>query len=192
MPAKKTTRRSTSNSALPFTIPGVKGTQARTVIDLLQERLHSLNDLAMTLKHAHWNVVGPQFIGVHQMLDPQVSAVRLMADETAERIATLGGEPMGTPGALVAGRSWEDYPVNRGDALTHLSALDEVYSRVVEAHREAIEKTGDADPVTEDLLIGQASQLEQFHWFVRAHLEQSDGTISHATSGRAGSRRRSA
>jgi starvation-inducible DNA-binding protein len=28
------------------------------------------------------------------------------------------------------------------------------------------------------MLIGQSSQLEQFHWFVRAHLESADGTLS--------------
>jgi DNA-binding ferritin-like protein len=31
------------------------------------------------------------------MLDPQVDAVREMTDETAERIATLGVSPSGTP-----------------------------------------------------------------------------------------------
>jgi starvation-inducible DNA-binding protein len=50
-------------------------------------------------------VVGPHFVGVHTMLDPQVDAVRLMVDDIAERIATLGGSPVGTPGALVAQRS---------------------------------------------------------------------------------------
>lgn len=28
------------------------------------------------------------------------------------------------------------------------------------------------------MLVGQARQLEQFHWFVRAHLEAADGTLS--------------
>jgi starvation-inducible DNA-binding protein len=31
------------------------------------------------------------------------------------------------------------------------------------------------------MLIGQAAQLEQFHWFVRAHLEDPSGSL--ATSG---------
>ncbi|HVT70848.1 MAG TPA: DNA starvation/stationary phase protection protein [Trebonia sp.] len=148
------------------------------VIALLQDRLNSLSDLALTLKHVHWNVTGPNFIAVHTMLDPQVDAVRLMADETAERIATLGGSPVGTPGALVAQRSWDDYSVGRADALAHLGALDVVYAGIIEAHRTAIDKTEELDLVTQDMLIGQASQLEQFHWFVRAHLESAEGTLS--------------
>ena len=28
------------------------------------------------------------------------------------------------------------------------------------------------------MLIGQAHQLEQFHWFVRAHLETPDGSLT--------------
>lgn len=28
------------------------------------------------------------------------------------------------------------------------------------------------------MLIGHAQQLEQFHWFVRAHLENAEGTLS--------------
>ena len=45
-------------------------------------------------------------------------------------------------------------------------------------HRQAAEDTEDTDPVTNDLLIGQLRQLEQYHWFVRAHLESSSGALS--------------
>jgi starvation-inducible DNA-binding protein len=160
-----------------YTVPGLKPDTAGEVIALLQDRLNALNDLALTLKHVHWNVVGPRFIGVHTMLDPQVDAVRLMVDATAERIATLGGSPVGTPGALVAQRSWDDYSIGRAGTDEHLAALDLVYSGVLEAFREAIEKTEEADPVTQDLLIAQTGQLEQFHWFVRAHLENDSGDL---------------
>jgi starvation-inducible DNA-binding protein len=83
------------------------------------------------------------------MLDPQVEAVQLMVDATAERISTQA----------------------------HLGALDMAYGGVVEGHREAIEKTETIDPVTQDLLIDQSGELEQFHWFVRAHLETPDGVL---------------
>jgi starvation-inducible DNA-binding protein len=163
-----------------YTVPGMKPDSAETVIALLQDRLNALSDLSLTLKHVHWNVVGPNFIGVHEMLDPQVDAVRVMVDDTAERIATLGGSPVGTPGALVAQRTWDDYSIGRAGTLEHLAALDVVYAGVIEAQREAIETTEELDQVTQDMLIEQSGQLEQFHWFVRAHLENADGSLTTA------------
>jgi starvation-inducible DNA-binding protein len=163
-----------------YTVPGMKAGNADKTIALLQDRLNALNDLALTLKHVHWNVIGPQFIAVHTMIDPQVDAVRLMADDAAERIATLGGSPSGTPGALVAQRSWDDYSIGRADALAHLAALDVVYTGIIEAQRSAIEDTEELDPVTQDMLIAHSGQLEQFHWFIRAHLENADGSLATA------------
>jgi len=165
-----------------YTVPGMTPENAGTVITILQDRLNALNDLQLTLKHVHWNVVGPNFIAVHEMLDPQVDAAREMVDDIAERIATLGGSPCGTPGALVAQRTWDDYSVGRAAAISHLGALDLVYAGVISSHREAIARTEEPDPVTQDMLISQAGQLEQYHWFVRAHLESADGTLSTAGS----------
>ncbi|MBA3606182.1 MAG: DNA starvation/stationary phase protection protein [Actinomycetota bacterium] len=166
------------SAAAKFTVPSMSTKEGTDVAATLQDRLNALSDLALTLKHVHWNVVGPHFIAVHQMLDPQVDAVRAMVDETAERIATLGVSPIGTPGALVASRSWDDYDVGRADAIEHLGALELVYTGVIESHRAAIDSTEEPDPVTQDMLIGQAAQLELFHWFVRAHLETSGGELS--------------
>lgn len=165
-----------------YTVPGLSIKEGGQVIDLLKLRLHALNDLALTLKHIHWNVVGPHFIAVHEMLDPQTLAVRDMADAAAERISALGGEPHGTPGALVAERTWDDYSVGRADALAHLGALDLVYTGIIEDHRKAAEKASSLDPVTEDLLIEHLRSLEQFQWFVRAHLESSSGSLTTADS----------
>ena len=173
MPTSRTPR----PAPLPFTVPGISEKDSRTVIGILQERLTALSDLHLTLKHAHWNVVGPHFIGVHLMLDPQVDAVRLMGDALAERIAAMGGSPTGTPGAIVAGRTWDDYSLGRADALQHLAALDVVYQGVVTSHRDAIDATEEPDPVSQDMLIDQAHQLEQFQWFIRAHLEGTGGRL---------------
>ncbi|WP_069816639.1 Dps family protein [Streptomyces sp. TP-A0874] len=157
-------------------------TQGVEVIDLLRMRLHALNDLALTLKHVHWNVVGPHFIAVHEMLDPQVDAVREMVDTTAERISTLGGSPAGTPGRLVAERTWDDYSIGRAESIAHLGALELVYSGIIEAHREAVQATDKSDPITQDMLIEQLRTLELFQWFVRAHLENPRGQLSVAGS----------
>jgi starvation-inducible DNA-binding protein len=176
----KESKKMKSEGLPSFTIPGMTLEQGAEVAALLQDRLNALTDLHLTLKHVHWNVVGPNFVSVHEMLDPQVDAVREMADTTAERISTLGLSPVGTPGALVEDRGWSDYSIGRAGAIEHLGALDLVYVGVIEDYRRDIAATEELDPVTQDMLIGQAGQLEQFHWFVRAHLATSGGELSTA------------
>lgn len=162
-----------------FTIPGLTDKQGARLAELLQKQLSTYNDLHLTLKHIHWNVVGPNFIGVHEMIDPQVEAVRAYADEVAERIAALGASPQGTPGAIIKDRSWDDYSVGRDTVEAHLAALDLVYTGVIEDIRKAIDETEELDPVTQDILINHAGELEKFQWFVRAHLENAGGKLAH-------------
>ena len=179
--ASKTKQKSKPGAVGTFTVPGVPMADAHKLAKQLQTCLDQLNDLHLTLKHAHWNVIGPKFIGVHEMLDPQVDAVREMVDVIAERMATMGVAPIGTPGYIVANRDWEDYPLGLAQAAEHLGALDVVYDRVIANHREALEAAGDIDPITEDILISQTGQMELFQWFIRAHLKDDYGAL--ATNG---------
>jgi starvation-inducible DNA-binding protein len=146
---------------------------AEKVVEILSDRLASMLDMHLTLKHVHWNVVGPSFIAVHEMLDPQVDATRMMADTLAERIAALGGEPQGTPGAIVERRRWDDYKIGRATTQTHLAELDKVYAGVISDNRQAMDDLEKLDLVSQDIIIGHTRDLEQNHWFVRAHLESA-------------------
>lgn len=180
-----------------YTVPGLDAAQGHRAATLLQERLVALIDLQLTLKHVHWNVIGPTFIGVHEMLDPQVHGVREMVDDVAERIATMGGEPNGLAGNLVASRDWDDYSLGKATVPEHLGALDLVYGGVISSHRSAVEAFGELDPITQDMLIDQTRQLELYQWFVRAHLETTEGGLATAgatseTQAAAQARKRSA
>ncbi|MDO5496045.1 MAG: DNA starvation/stationary phase protection protein [bacterium] len=194
-PSKSSSSPSKDRSGTPaagsFTVPGVPVKEGHSLAKKLQLRLHALNDLQLTLKHAHWNVVGPKFIGVHQMLDPQVKGVREMVDVLAERMATMGIAPNGLPGHLVETRTWEDYPIGLAQAAEHLGALDLVYSGVIEDHRTVIEEAGDIDPITEDMLISQVAEMELYQWFIRAHIMDDEGTLAtqDATTGKAAAKK---
>ena len=155
-----------------YTVPGLDEATADKIIEMLQQRLNATIDLQLTLKHVHWNVVGANFIGVHEMLDPWVADVQLMTDAIAERIATLGGEPMGTPGYVASHRTWDDYKLAKANVPEHLAALERVYDGVIGDHRKAIAELDDLDLVSQDMLIAQADKLEMQQWFVRAHLER--------------------
>ncbi len=160
-----------------YTVPGLTIEQGAAAAAALQRILNTYNDLHLTLKHVHWNVVGPNFISVHEMIDPQVETIR----------ATPTTWPSGSPPwaarrrhprRLVEQRDWDDYSIGRAGAIEHLAALDAVYVGVIQSIRKAAEETEELDDVTNDLLIGHLHEIEQFHWFVRAHLENAGGVLS--------------
>lgn len=173
-------RNVSSTRQASFTVPTLSNDDGALVAEVLQQRLVSLLDLGLTLKHIHWNVVGPNFIGVHEMLDPHYAGVQAMVDELAERIATLGGVPSGLPGRLVGDRMWTDYQLDRADSLSHLGALDVVYDGVIRDHRAAIDTASKLDHVSESLLIDQTGILEKYQWFVRSHLADWAGGMANA------------
>lgn len=166
-------------------VPGLAEQDAQRLTIVLQDRLVSLIDLQLVLKHVHWNVVGPNFISVHEMVDEQVEAVRDMTDDVAERIATLGASPDGRSGSVVAQRSWDDYPLSRASVFVHLKELDEAFAGVIADHRAAIDTAGELDPITEDMLIGQTAKLELHQWFIRSFVERSGEADGHTEPGSA-------
>jgi starvation-inducible DNA-binding protein len=154
---------------------------AEEVASVLQERLSTLIDLSLILKHIHWNVVGMGFVAVHELMDQQTESVRMMVDSIAERISTLGGVAAGLASQVSDMRdAAADYELGRAEVMAHLGALDKVYESVTAAHRSAIEDVSELDPITEDLLIGQAGDLEIAHWFVRAHISNVGGELATA------------
>jgi starvation-inducible DNA-binding protein len=158
---------------------GLETGDAEKLATILQERLASLIDLSLILKHVHWNVIGPGFIAVHEMMDAQTDQTRDMVDEVAERISTLGGVPAGLAQQVVDMRATdEQYALGRAPVMAHLGALDNVYENVGAAHRSAIEQVSNIDPISEDLLVSQARRLELNHWFIRAHVSDTDGRLT--------------
>ena len=47
----------------------LKSNARKTSIEILNARLAEAIDLALLTKQAHWNIKGPRFIALHEMLD---------------------------------------------------------------------------------------------------------------------------
>ncbi|MEK0307329.1 Dps family protein [Bifidobacterium favimelis] len=157
--------------SLSFVVPGLDESTSAKIIEILQSRLSQEQECALVLKHAHWNMKGKEFIGIHEMMDPEVDSVLNMADETAERIATLGGSPDGRPDDILRNRTWDGVELTgRQEALDYLKALDKFYTSFIKLDREAIKQLDDLDVISSNIIQDHVQELEHFQWFMRSHL----------------------
>ncbi|MEU6347474.1 DNA starvation/stationary phase protection protein [Streptomyces sp. NPDC046977] len=143
--------------------------QARAIVgDALQHTLADLIDLSLVAKQVHWNVHGPRFRSVHLQLDDVVTTARTYADTVAERSAAIGVPPDGRAGTVAKFslvREVHDGWIRDGEVV---DVMVEALAAVVRRVRDGIEATGDADPVSQDILIGLAAELEKHHWMFQA------------------------
>lgn len=138
------------------------------VTDLLQHNLTNLIDLALLLKQAHWNVFGSNFRSVHVHLDEIIATVRDASDEVAERIATLGVAADGRSRTIADATELGTYPDGFVDVASTVTHVADAIKSAIDGLRKAIDKLGDLDPITEDMLIGISAPLEKHLWMVQA------------------------
>ena len=145
---------------------------ARTrVVKLLNERLADAIDLGTQVKHAHWNVKGPNFIALHELFDRIAASTGEEIDSIAERATALGGTAAGTLAAVARATSLKPYPANLTEGPAHVQALAEVvaaFGTRVRAAIETAEKLGDRD--TSDLFTGMSREVDKNLWLLEAHL----------------------
>jgi starvation-inducible DNA-binding protein len=146
---------------------------AKTVsIGILNARLADAIDLALLTKQAHWNIKGPNFIALHEMIDGFRTELDEHVDTMAERVVQLGGTALGTTQAVAKATALAPYPTDIYSSTDHLVALVERYGKLASAVRGAIDETdGAGDVDTADLLTAFSRALDKALWFLEAHLQ---------------------
>jgi starvation-inducible DNA-binding protein len=138
------------------------------VTALLQKNLTNLIDLALLMKQAHWNVVGPNFRSVHLQLDEIIATVRDASDEVAERISTLGVAPDGRASTVASDSALSAYPSVFVKVPDTVDLVADAMKTTIDSLRSAIERLGELDPVSEDLFIAVSRPLEKHLWMLQA------------------------
>ena len=149
-------------------LPALGEHQRDEVGHQLQGMLVELVDLALFGKQLHWSVTGPLFRPLHEQLDELVDSWRELSDVVAERAVALGYWPDGQS-ATVASASNLDR-LERGALEDHV-VVRELTGRladIAERGRERMDRLGEIDAASQDVIIEVVRALEQQLWMIRA------------------------
>ena len=151
-------------------LPALDEHQRRETGSELQATLVELVDLSLIGKQLHWNIYGRPFKPLHEHLDDLVDSWRDLSDTVAERAVALGIAPDGRAGTVDSASGIE--PIDPGPLDTD-AALREFVPRladVTERIRARMDRLGDVDLASQDVLVEVVRELEKQLWMLRVSL----------------------
>ena len=148
-------------------------TTRRSAIEMLNEHLADAIDLHLQAKQAHWNIKGPNFVGLHALFDQVAAQADEYSDLIAERAVALGGVARGTLQAVSAQSQLREYPLEVGDWRAHVQSMQDALATFGRGVRKAIDDAtalNDAD--TADLFTEISRGVDKSLWMVEAHVQE--------------------
>lgn len=115
-----------------------------------------------------WNVTGRHFRSLHAQLDELTDQVRAAADNVAERAVAIGYSPDGRAVMVAKESPLADVPEGRIADITAIELMVAVLATVTSRMRLRVERLGELDAVTQDVLIGVLAGLEKQQWMLSA------------------------
>jgi starvation-inducible DNA-binding protein len=134
----------------------------------LQDTLTELASLSLQAKQLHWNVTGRHFLSLHEQLDRLAAETRAAADTIAERAVTIGYAPDGRAATVAKESPLAEVPEGSLTDSTVIELVVTALTTVTERLRPRVERLGELDPVTQDVLIGVLAGLEKQRWMFSA------------------------
>ena len=131
--------------------------------------LHDLIALHVNTKQAHWHVRGANFMGVHLFLDEVVTHAQAAADEVAERVVALGLPVDGRIETVAKRTSSPEMSPGFQQSVTTVAEVVAQLDATIATVNAAIEGLDEIDPVSQDVVIAIAQQLDKDRWFLFSH-----------------------
>lgn len=143
---------------------------SKELIQELNIQVSSWSVMYAKLHNYHWYVKGHQFFTLHTKFEELYNEATLHMDEIAERILTLGGDPVAT-----LKQHLEQSVVKEADGQEQAEEMVQTiandYGELMQSLKKGMElaaQTG--DNMTEDVLNATYQTIEKHQWMLHAFL----------------------
>lgn len=153
------------------TEPERVGTNAPEVAEALRGFVSDTYVLLAKTQAAHWNMRGPNFIGLHKLTEEQYTELFAAVDVLAERVRSIGSlAPNGVREMMDLSSTVRELERAPGteEAVEILAADNAAMSRRARELAEQAEEQD--DPATHDLLAARVDAHDKAAWLLRANL----------------------
>ncbi|KOO52547.1 Dps family protein [Viridibacillus arvi] len=136
----------------------------------LNQLVASWSVLYTKLHNYHWYVKGPSFFTLHEKFEELYNEAATHLDEIAERILTLGGQPVAT---LKEHLEISNVKEATGNESTNemVEAVISDFQIVMKSLKSGmVEAAKEEDDMTEDLLNATYQSLDKHVWMLKAFL----------------------
>jgi len=136
----------------------------------LNQLLSDFHVYYQNVRGFHWNIKGSNFFQLHEKYEELYTEALTHIDEIAERILTIGSEPLHTFQDYLDTSNLKVYKGVSKDSET-VAGVKESLEGLVAQENKVKELAGEVnDHETEDMMIALINSHEKTHWMVRSWL----------------------
>ncbi|MEN9568891.1 MAG: hypothetical protein RL172_122 [Bacteroidota bacterium] len=149
---------------------GLDANKAKALASELNLLLSNLQLFYINARGFHWNIKGDKFFELHVKFEELYNDTFLKIDEVAERILTLGYQPLHAYSSYLAEAAIKE-STNISDGKKAVSLVLKGFEVLLEEERKILELAADAnDEGTNALMSDYIRQQEKLVWMYSAYL----------------------
>ncbi|MFD0829767.1 Dps family protein [Neobacillus sp. M.A.Huq-85] len=140
------------------------------LVNVLNKQIANWSVLYMKLHNYHWYVKGNQFFTLHTKFEEFYNEAGVHVDELAERLLSIGGNPVATMKECLELSSIQEASGNEAAEAMVQSIIND-FSIITGELKEGMNLAGELnDETTGDMLLAIHSGLEKHIWMLQAFL----------------------
>ena len=149
---------------------GINKVKATELSAQLNDLLANYQMFYQNVRGLHWNIKGKEFFELHVKFEEYYDDAVIKIDEIAERVLTLGNEPLHTFSDYInISEIKEAKGITKGKDCVEIIVAN--FSVLIQKEREILSLAGDADDEgTASLMSDYISETEKTLWMLNAYL----------------------